>query len=308
MELETIICSSARHLNLEPSISYTTERFSNGEENVEIKDSIREKQVLIVQSFSKNPAGDLMELIIMIDAVRRSGASKIIALIPIFPYSRQDRRHSSGTPVSAKIVCDMLNIVNVDRIITFDLHADQIQGMINSRIQFDHISTRMFLSFHLQKKYKDLSNWVFCSPDAGSIKRTKALGGKLESKDYCIINKVRSSANVIESMEVIGDVKNRNVVIVDDMIDTGGTLAKAIKVLKENGANNVIVVATHGILSGNVYKNLKNQEVFITDSVAVDSDKFTDVNVFKLKHFIISIKNRIVNNIPLGSLFDYWNE
>lgn len=299
-----IVCNGANHFGIKPTINYISEKFANGEQHIEILDSVREQHIIILQSF-KDPSYHLMELMIMSDAVRRSGAKKITLFLPLFPYSRQDRRHTSGTPVSAKVICDMLKCVNVDRLITFDLHADQIQGMINSRIQFDHISTRMFFKHYLEQEFEDLSSWTFCSPDAGSIKRTKALGGKLGAKSYCLINKVRSAPNQIDSMEVIGDVHGQNVCLVDDMIDTGGTLNCAMNILKDFGANRVIAVATHGILSNAAVEKLKSQEIYLSDSVPIYV-RHENLIVFPLKIFIEDIIERIKRNKGLSPFFDFW--
>lgn len=313
MESVLIVCNGAKHYGLESSVSHENTLFADGEVSVRIKDSVRNKRVTILQGFEL-PNTHLMELIITIDAARRSGAGEVNVIIPMFPYARQDRRHASGTPISGRVVCDLLVAVNPDRVICFDLHADQIQGFMGNRCQFDHIPLTSFLSFHLKQHIADIQDYVFCAPDAGSIKRTLKLKDACGATDMCFINKVRTRANVVDSMQIIGDVKGRNILIIDDMIDTAGTLVCAMQHLYDNGAIRVKAVASHGLFSSPAYERLKNSQLYITDSMPIN-DKDTQgtaspeyLSVLPLKNFILDILTCINNQRQLGKMFKSWSE
>jgi len=313
MDSVLIVCNGAKHYGLQSNVGYESSLFASGEVNIRIEDSIRNKKVIIIQGFDK-PNTNLMELLVTVDAARRSGARQVNVISPMFPYARQDRRHASGTPISGRVICSLLHSVNIDRLICFDLHADQIQGFMNNSIQFDHIPLTSFLSHHLTKNIEDIRDWVFCAPDAGSIKRTMKLKDFCGAKDMCFINKIRTQANKVDSMDIIGDVENRNIIIVDDMIDTAGTLMCAIEKLKEIGANKVTAVATHGIFSSPAYERLNGDDIFITDSMVIkDKDingveKPKNIHVLPLKNFLIDVIFRIDKEHQLGRLFKHWSE
>ncbi len=242
-------------------------RFSDGEVTVEVTQNVRARDVFVVQSTCAPTNENLMELIIMVDALKRASAARISAVIPYFGYARQDRRpRSSRVPISAKVVANMLQTVGVNRVLTMDLHADQIQGFFD--IPVDNIyASPVLLGDLRQKNYPDL---LVVSPDVGGVVRARALAKQLGC-DMAIIDKRRPKANVSEVMHVIGDIDGRNCVIMDDMIDTAGTLVKAAEVLKERGAKNVYAYCTHPIFSGpaidRIAKGNALDEVVVTNTI-----------------------------------------
>lgn len=241
-------------------------RFSDGEVDVEIQQNVRARDVFLVQSTSAPTNENLMELLIMADAVKRASARRITAVIPYFGYARQDRRpRSTRVPISAKVVANLLETVGIERVLTMDLHADQIQGFFD--IPVDNIYASPVLLTDLKaKNYPDL---VVVSPDVGGVVRARALAKQLGC-DLAIIDKRRPKANVSEVMHVIGDIDGRNCVIMDDMIDTAGTLVKAAEVLKDRGAKSVYAYCTHAVLSGPAVERIKGSlldEVVITNTI-----------------------------------------
>ena len=255
----------ATHLGAELGKA-TVGRFSDGEVTVEIQQNVRARDIFVVQPTCAPTNENLMELFIMVDALKRSSAARITAVIPYFGYARQDRRpRSTRVPISAKVVANMLETVGVERVLTMDLHADQIQGFFD--IPVDNIyASPVLLSDLKSKAYPDL---VVVSPDVGGVVRARALAKQLGS-DLAIIDKRRPAANVSEVMHVIGEIDGRNCVIMDDMIDTAGTLVKAAEVLKERGAKRVFAYCTHPIFSGPAIDRIaKSQldEVVITNTI-----------------------------------------
>jgi ribose-phosphate pyrophosphokinase len=241
-------------------------RFSDGEVNVEIRQNVRARDVFVVQPTCSPTNENLMELLIMVDALKRASARRITAVIPYFGYARQDRRpRSTRVPISAKVVANLLETVGVERLLTMDLHADQIQGFFD--IPVDNIyASPVLLSDLKSKAYKDL---VVISPDVGGVVRARALAKQLGC-DLAIIDKRRPSANVSEVMHVIGEIDSRNCVIMDDMIDTAGTLVKAAEVLKERGAKSVYAYCTHPVFSGPAVDRIAKShidEVVITNTI-----------------------------------------
>jgi ribose-phosphate pyrophosphokinase len=242
-------------------------RFSDGEVTVEINQNVRARDVFVVQSTCAPTNENLMELLIMVDALKRASAERISAVIPYFGYARQDRRpRSSRVPISAKVVANLLQTVGVSRVLTMDLHADQIQGFFD--IPVDNIyASPVLLSDVRSKKYDDL---IVVSPDVGGVVRARALAKQLNT-DLAIIDKRRPRANVSEVMHVIGDIDGRNCVIMDDMIDTAGTLVKAAEVLKERGAKKVYAYCTHPIFSGPAIARIEQgsalDEVVVTNTI-----------------------------------------
>ena len=244
----------------------TVGRFSDGEVTVELHQNVRARDVFVVQSTCAPTNENLMELLIMVDALKRASARRITAVIPYFGYARQDRRpRSMRVPISAKVVANLLETVGVERVLTMDLHADQIQGFFD--IPVDNIyASPVLLSDLKSKAYPDL---VVVSPDVGGVVRARALAKQLGS-DLAIIDKRRPRANVSEVMHVIGEIEGRNCVIMDDMIDTAGTLVKAAEVLKERGAKRVFAYCTHPILSGPAVDRIASSqldEVVITNTI-----------------------------------------
>jgi ribose-phosphate pyrophosphokinase len=241
-------------------------RFSDGEVDVEIEQNVRARDIFVVQPTCSPTNENLMELCIMVDALKRASARRVTAVIPYFGYARQDRRpRSTRVPISAKVVANMLESVGVERLLTMDLHADQIQGFFN--IPVDNIYASPVLLSDLQSKRYD--NLVVVSPDIGGVVRARALA-KQAGCELAIIDKRRPKANVSEVMHVIGEIEGRNCVIMDDMIDTAGTLVKAADVLKERGAMKVFAYCTHAVFSGPAIERIeasKLDEVVVTDTI-----------------------------------------
>jgi ribose-phosphate pyrophosphokinase len=294
----------ARHLGISLGAA-TVGRFSDGEITVEINQNVRARDVFVVQSTCPPTNDSLMELLIMVDALKRASAERISAVIPYFGYARQDRRpRSTRVPITAKVVANMLQTVGVARVLTMDLHADQIQGFFD--IPVDNIYASPVLLGDLRlKKYEDL---IVVSPDVGGVVRARALAKQLGC-DLAIIDKRRPRANVSEVMHVIGEIEGRNCVIMDDMIDTAGTLVKAAEVLKERGARNVYAYCTHPIFSGPAIERLSRgtalDEVVVTNTIplspaAAACPKIRQLNVAPL---IAETIYRIAKGESVMSLF-----
>ena len=234
-------------------------RFSDGESQVEILENVRGCDVFIIQpTCGPSPAETLMELLVMVDALKRSSAARITAVIPYFGYSRQDRRSRlTRVPITAKLAAKMVEASGVDRVLTIDLHADQIQGFFN--IPIDNVYAQpVLLADILSKGYEDV---VVVSPDVGGVVRARAAAKRINDADLVIIDKRRPAPNMVKVMNVIGDVEGRTCIIIDDMVDTAGTLCQAAGILKEKGAKNVVAYATHAVLSGNAIDNINNSEL-----------------------------------------------
>jgi ribose-phosphate pyrophosphokinase len=247
-----------------------------------------------------------MELIVMIDALRRASAGRITAVIPYFGYARQDRRvRSARVPITAKVVADFLSSVGVDRVLTVDLHAEQIQGFFD--VPVDNAFGTPILLDDMQNR--ELDNPVVVSPDIGGVVRARAVAKLLDDADLAIIDKRRPKANVAQVMHIIGEVEGRDCIIVDDMIDTGGTLAKAAEALKEHGAKRVIAYATHPVLSGNAAQNLKESvidEVVVTDSIPLSEEikALKMVRQLTLSGMLSEAIRRVSNEESISAMFD----
>jgi ribose-phosphate pyrophosphokinase len=248
-----------------------------------------------------------MELIVMIDALRRASAGRITAVMPYFGYARQDRRvRSARVPITAKVVADFLSNVGVDRVLTIDLHAEQIQGFFDVPVD-NAFGTPILLE---DLKRRDLDNPVVVSPDIGGVVRARALAKLMNDLDLAIIDKRRPKANVSQVMHIIGDVEGRDCVIVDDMIDTGGTLCKAAVALKEHGANRVFAYATHPIFSGNAVENIAGSvidEVIVTDSIPLTPEmrKLAKVKQLTLADMLAEAIRRVSNEESISAMFEY---
>ncbi len=256
----------AENLDL-PLGQATVTRFSDGETYVEILENVRGRDVFIIQPTSHPCNDNLMELMVMADALRRASAGRITAVIPYYGYSRQDRRvRSARVPITAKVVANMLQGVGFDRVLTIDLHAEQVQGFFD--IPVDNIyASPIQLGDIWRQAHKNLT---IVSPDVGGVVRARALAKRLDDVDLAIIDKRRPKANVAEVMHIIGEVKDRSCVIIDDIVDTAGTLCKAAEALKKHGASKVIAYATHAVLSGKAIENINGSEideVVVTDSI-----------------------------------------
>jgi ribose-phosphate pyrophosphokinase len=245
-------------------------KFSDGEVMVEIIDSVRGKDVFLVQPTCQPSNDNLMELLVMADAIRRASAARITAVIPYFGYSRQDRRpRSVRVPITAKLVAEMIGVSGVDRVLTIDLHADQIQGFFN--VPVDNIyASPILLGDVWRQKYPNL---IVVSPDVGGVVRARALAKRLDDADLAIIDKRRPRPNESEVMHIIGNVDGRTCVIIDDMVDTAGTLCMAAKALKKFGANRVVAYCTHPVLSGQAINNITGSELdelVVTDTIPLN--------------------------------------
>lgn len=246
------------------------QKFSDGELFVEIMENVRGKDVFVIQSTS-NPANDhLMELLITIDALKRGSASRITAVMPYYGYARQDRKTGARTPITAKMVADIIESAGANRVLTMDLHASQIQGFFN--IPVDNLYARPIFVRDIKEHYgHKLSSTVIVSPDAGGVVRARGLAAKLsDDTNLAIIDKRREKANHAEVMHIIGDVYGRDCILIDDMIDTAGTLVKGVSALKTHGAASVVAYCSHGVLSGEAYKRIMESdldELVVTDSI-----------------------------------------
>jgi len=242
-------------------------RFSDGEVAVEVEENVRGKDVFVIQPTCSPTNENLMELLVMIDALRRASAARITAVMPYYGYARQDRRsRSARVPISAKLVAKMIGEAGADRVLTVDLHADQIQGFFD--IPVDNVyASPILLGDVWRQKYKNL---IVVSPDVGGVVRARALAKRLDDADLAIIDKRRPKANVAEIMHIIGDVEGRTCVMVDDLVDTAGTLCHAAAALKNHGAVRVVAYCTHAVLSGKAIENLKESvldELVVTDTI-----------------------------------------
>ncbi|MGA8783785.1 MAG: ribose-phosphate pyrophosphokinase [Polaromonas sp.] len=280
-------------------------RFSDGEVTVEIQRNVRARDVFVVQSTCAPTNDNLMELLIMVDALKRASAERITAVIPYFGYARQDRRpRSARVPITAKVVANMLQAVGVTSILTMDLHADQIQGFFD--IPVDNIyASPVLLGDLRQRNYTDL---MVVSPDVGGVVRARALAKQLGC-DMAIIDKRRPKANVSEVMHVIGDIEGRNCVVMDDMIDTAGTLVKAAEVLKERGAKKVYAYCTHPIFSGPAIERISQgdalDEVVVTNTIPLSQNAMACKKIRQLSvaPLIAETMQRIANGDSVMSLF-----
>lgn len=281
--------------------------FSDGEISVSLNESVRGSDCFIVQSTCNPVNQNLMELLIMIDAMKRASAARITSVIPYFGYARQDRKAKARDPISAKLVADLITTAGADRVLTMDLHAPQIQGFFN--IPVDHLVGGRLLASFLKNKVKNYTDeYIVVSPDLGSVTRVRAFASKL-SLPIAIIDKRRQRANVSEVMNIIGDVKNKNVILVDDMIDTAGTLCNAASAVIEKGeANAVLACATHAVLSGPAIERIKNssiKELFLLDTIPIPKEKFINkFNVLSVASLFAEAIERIYEDVPVSSMFN----
>ncbi len=280
--------------------------FSDGEIFVETNETVRGCDVFIVQSTNHPVNDNLMELLIMIDAFKRASAGRINAVIPYYGYARQDRKVRSRDPITAKLVADLLTKAGADRVLTMDLHAAQIQGYFN--IPLDHLlGMPIIADYFIKKGFMENPDVVIVSPDLGSVTRTRKLAERLHAP-MAIIDKRRPKANVSEIMNIIGDIKGKTCILVDDMIDTAGTISNAANALMDLGAVEVYAACTHGVLSGPAIDRINSsviKELVMLDTIAWpdrdDMEKFTSLSVAPL--FAEAIK-RITEDVPLSKLFD----
>jgi ribose-phosphate pyrophosphokinase len=277
--------------------------FSDGEVNVEIGENVRGMDCFVIQSTSSPANSHLMELLIMIDALRRSSAKRITAVIPYYGYARQDRKVRPRVPISAKLVADLISTPGTDRVLCIDLHAGQIQGFFN--IPVDNIFSTPVLLDEIQRRYPDPLTII--SPDAGGVERSRAYAKRLNAS-LAIIDKRRDTANVAEVMNIVGDVKNHTCVIVDDMVDTAGTLAESARALDREGAKAVYAVITHPILSGPAIKRIAEsplKQLIVTDTIPLrpDAGDCSKLQVVSIAPLLAEAIRRINNEESVSSLF-----
>ncbi|MCI0400224.1 MAG: ribose-phosphate pyrophosphokinase [Gammaproteobacteria bacterium] len=294
----------AGHLTI-PLGKINVGRFSDGEVLVEIMDNVRARDVFIVQSLCPPTNDNLMELLVMADAMRRASAGQITAVIPYMGYTRQDRRpRSARVPISAKVVANMIASVGIDRVLTVDLHADQIQGFFD--MPLDNVYASPVLLGDIWK-HKD-SDLVVVSPDIGGVARARASAKRLDDTELAIIDKRRPKPNETEVMNIIGDVRNRICVIIDDVVDTAGTLCQAAAALKKTGAKNVVAYCTHPVLSGNAVRNIESSELdelVVTDTIPlrVDAANCRRIRQLSVAAMLAESVRRISEGESLSSMF-----
>jgi ribose-phosphate pyrophosphokinase len=281
-------------------------KFSDGEITVELNENVRGKDVFVLQSTCEPTNDNLMELLLTIDALRRASAGRITAVVPYFGYARQDRRvRSSRVPISAKVVADMMVSVGVDRVLTVDLHAEQIQGFFTCPV--DNVYASPILNDDIvASKYKDV---VVVSPDIGGVVRARAIAKQLDDADLAIIDKRRPRANESEVMNLIGDVEGRTAIMVDDMVDTAGTLCSAANALKERGAKKVVAYCTHAVLSGKALDNVRNSqldELVVTDTIPLSAEarSIPKIRQLTLADLLAESIRRVSNEESISALFD----
>ena len=279
-------------------------KFSDGEISVNINETVRGCDVFVVQS-TNNPVNDnLMELLIMIDALRRASAGRITAVIPYYGYARQDRKAKSRDPITAKLVANLITAAGADRVLTMDLHAAQIQGYFD--IPLDHLLGGKLLADYFNEK--NIEDLVVVSPDLGSVTRSRKFANQLDGEvPLAIIDKRRPKANVCEVMNLIGDVKGKNVIMLDDMIDTAGTITNAANALKEFGAKNIYAFCTHAVLSGPAIERIENSaisELIVLDTIRLPKEKEIDkIKVLTVAEMFGEAIKKIFSNESISVLF-----
>jgi ribose-phosphate pyrophosphokinase len=293
-----------RHLGI-PLGHATVGRFSDGEVMVEVHDNVRGKDVFILQSTGAPTNDNLMEIMLLADALRRASAGRITAAMPYFGYARQDRRvRSARVPIAARVVADMLTGVGVNRVLTMDLHSDQIQGFFD--VPVDNVySTPILLADIRAKNYENL---IVVSPDVGGVVRARATAKLINNADLAIIDKRRTKPNVAKVMHIIGDVKDRTCVIMDDLVDTANTLCEAAGALKEHGAKRVVAYCTHGVLSGSAVERISASaldELVVTDTIPLRDDacQCAKIRVLSAADLVAETIRRINKEDSVSSLF-----
>jgi ribose-phosphate pyrophosphokinase len=279
--------------------------FSDGEILVEIGENVRGRDVYIIQSTCNPTNNNLMELLIMMDALKRASAATITTVIPYYGYARQDRKAAPRTPITSKLVADLITTAGADRVVTVDLHAGQIQGFFN--IPVDNLYAAPVILSHLRSRFPDSNEIVMISPDAGGTERARAFAKRLGCT-LAVIDKRRTGPNVAEVMHLIGEVRDKTAIILDDMIDTAGTLTQAAKALKEHGAKSIHACATHGVLSGPAIERINASDiesVIITDSVPLGEKALmtTKITVLTVAELLAEAIRRIHEDESVSSLF-----
>jgi len=294
----------AAHLNI-PLGKAVVGQFSDGEVMAEIQENVRGRDVFVVQSTSAPTNDNLMEMLVMIDALRWASAGRVTAVIPYFGYARQDRRpRSARVPITARLVAKMIGQAGTDRVLTVDLHADQIQGFFD--IPVDNVyASPILLGDVWRQKYPDL---LVVSPDVGGVVRARALAKRLDDADLAIIDKRRPRANEAKVMNIIGDVERRSCVIIDDLVDTAGTLCKAAGALKEHGATRVAAYCTHAVLSGPAVENIRSSlldELVVTNTIPLrpEAQACEKIRQLSIGELLAETMRRVSNEESVSSLF-----
>ncbi|MEV6070194.1 ribose-phosphate diphosphokinase [Nocardia sp. NPDC052001] len=296
----------AKELNVHVT-PQTARDFANGETFVRFEESVRGSDAFVLQSFPAPLNQWVMEHLIMIDALKRGSAKRITSVLPFYPYARQDKKHRGREPISARLIADLLKTAGVDRIITVDLHTDQIQGFFDGPV--DHMHAQVQLAEHIRNNYA-LDNIAVVSPDAGRVKVAEKWANSLSDAPLAFIHKTRDPlvANQVVANRVVGEVEGRTCILIDDMIDTGGTIAGAVKVLKEAGAGDVVIAATHGILSHPAAERLANcgaKEVVVTNTLPIDEDKkFPTLTVLSIAPLLAQTIREVFENGSVTGLFN----
>lgn len=280
-------------------------KFSDGEIQVEIMENVRGRDIFIIQPTCAPTNDNLMELVVLIDAVRRASAGRITAVVPYFGYSRQDRRpRSARVPLTAKVVANMIEVAGADRILTVDLHADQIQGFFDKPMDNIYASP-ILLGDIWRQEYPEL---IVVSPDVGGVVRARALAKRLDDADLAIIDKRRPKPNVAKVMNIIGEVEGRQCVLIDDLVDTAGTLSQAAGALKDNGADKVVAYCTHAVLSGKAVENIEKSrldEIVVTDTIPLSKEAKACKRIRQLSiaELLAETMRRISDEESVSSLF-----
>ena len=294
----------AQYLNV-PLGQLSIKDFADGEIWVKFEENIRARDVFIIQS-THGPAKNILELVLLLDAAVRASAKSVTAVIPYFGYARQDRKDTPRVPISARVMVDMFTAAGANRIVSMDLHSTQIQGFAN--IPFDHLYSRMVLMDKIKALGLDPGNSVVLAPDVGSARMSQAYAKRL-SMYFALIDKRRYAPNKAEVMHLIGDLDGKDVLIIDDMIDTAGTLVNAVETAKENGANSVTAVATHALLSEPAVERIKDSaisELIVTDTVNISKDKIFDkMKIITVSSIFAEAINRIHEGESVSSLFEF---
>ncbi|RAZ25148.1 ribose-phosphate pyrophosphokinase [Campylobacter hyointestinalis] len=289
----------AKYLGI-PLSEASIKRFSDGEISVQIGESVRGKDVFVIQPTCAPANINLMELLILTDALKRSSASSITAVVPYFGYARQDRKAAPRVPITAKLVANMMQTAGIDRVVTMDLHAGQIQGFFD--IPVDNLYGTIVFTDYV--KNKNLPNPVVASPDVGGVARARALA-KTMNLDMVIVDKRREKANESEVMNVIGDVNGKDVILIDDMIDTAGTIVKAAEIFKKKGATSVMAFCTHPVLSGPAYERLSTgalDELVVTDTIPL-KEQNEHIKVISVAPLFGEVIRRVYHDESVNSLF-----
>jgi ribose-phosphate pyrophosphokinase len=284
-----------------PLVDVLLTRFSDGEIRVQINENVRGADVFVIQSLTHPTNDSIMELLLLLDALKRSSAHRITAVIPYYAYARQDRKDKPRVPISAKLLADLIQTAGAHRVLTVDLHSAQIQGFFN--IPVDNIFALPVIYEYL--KAKNIEDLVIVSPDAGGVERARMLQNRLGG-NLAIIYKKRPAPNVVETLDVIGDVSGKNAVIIDDIIDTAGTIVAAADMLISKGAKSVIAACTHPVFSGPAVERLKNssiQEVIATNTIPVDGKEFDKLTVISVAELLGEAIKRINIESSVSSLF-----